>query len=321
MLKTAFTDLVGCSVPVQGAPITSRAEFIAAVATAGALPMMGTGTEPPAAAVLVERVRAVRELTPEPFGVNFLVPFLDRSAIAAIASSVRVVEFFFGEPDPALVDLGHDGGALVCWQVGSPGEAMAAMEAGCDFIVVQGDESGGHVRGRMGLLPLLGEVVPRVEVPVVAAGTIGTGADMAAALTAGADAVRIGTLLVASNESLAHPLYKEALVAADAEDTVLTEAFDREWPEAPHRVLRTSLEAATRFDGEVVAENVIGDLRTPVHRFSTAPPSVYAEGAVEAMALYAGESVAGIREIQPVAHIVRQLCEEAGRLLDASDDA
>lgn len=294
---------------------------MAAVASAGALPMMGTGTEPPDSATLVERVEAVRQLTPEPFGVNFLVPFLDRSALAAVAPSVRVLELFFGDPDPALVEMGHEGGALVSWQVGSSGEAVAAVKAGCDFIVVQGSESGGHVRGHIGLLPLLADVLPRVEVPVVAAGTIGTGADMAAALAAGAAAVRIGTRLVASSESLAHPRYKEALMAAEAEDTVLTDAFDREWPGAPHRVLRTSLEEATRFQGEVVAENVIGDLRTPVHRFSTAPPSVYAEGAVEAMALYAGESVGGVHEIQSVADIVRELCEEAGKLLDVSDDA
>jgi nitronate monooxygenase len=70
-----------------------------------------------------------------------------------------------------------------------------------------------------------------------------------------------------------------------------------------------------RIPDEVVAETVVGDQRTPVHRFSTAPPSVYSQGAVEAMALYAGESVAGVDDVRPVAHIIREMCEEAERLL------
>src|SRR2546426_755377 len=109
------------------------------------------------------------------------------------------------QPDAELVEIAHAGGALVSWQLGSAAEATAAERAGCDLIVAQGTEAGGHVRGKIGLLALLGEVLPSVKVPVVAAGGIGTGRAMAAALAAGASAVRVGTRFVAAEEAGTHP--------------------------------------------------------------------------------------------------------------------
>src|SRR4051812_21088061 len=153
------------------------------------------------------------------------MPFLDHAALEAAADRSVLVEFFWGEPDADLVDIVHRAGARAGWQVGTAAEARAAGDAGCDVVVVQGVEAGGHVRGTVGLLPLLSEVRDVVNVPIVGAGGIGTGESMAAVLTAGADAVRIGTRFVAAKESVAHPLYVEALVNATAGDTVLTTAF------------------------------------------------------------------------------------------------
>jgi nitronate monooxygenase len=315
VLTTPFADLVGCSRPVQAAPFSSHPPFLSSVAAAGALPMMGTGTEPPGPDALVERVEAVRALTAAPFGVNFLVPFLDLGAVEAVAPLVRVVECFFGDPDPAVVNVAHRGGALAGWQVGSAEEAARAADAGCDLVVAQGIEAGGHVRGTTDMRTLLGAVVERIDVPVIAAGTIATGADMAAALAAGAAAVRLGTRLVASTESLAHPHYKQAIVEATAGETMLTDTFGRDWPKAPHRVLRSCVEAVHRVEDDVVAETALGEVRIPMLRFSTTPPSVHTTGAVEAMALYAGESVDGIADVRPVAEIIADMCAEAEALL------
>src|SRR5205085_858127 len=135
------------------------------------------------------------------------------------------VEFFYAEPDRALVEMGHGGGALVSWQVGTKSEAIAAADAGCDIIVVQGIEAGGHVRGTVGTFALLSEVIESVDVPVLAAGGIGTGRAMAAALAAGADGVRVGTRFLAATEAAAHPEYVAALIASQAEDTIYTTAF------------------------------------------------------------------------------------------------
>jgi NAD(P)H-dependent flavin oxidoreductase YrpB (nitropropane dioxygenase family) len=272
-------------------------------------------------AALLDQLR--RETTGV-FGANFItapetgLPVVQES-IEAAAARAKVVEFFYGDPDRSLVELVHGQGALAGWQVGSCAEAVTAAEAGCDFIVAQGIEAGGHVRGRIGLLTLLGEVLDAVPVPVLAAGGIGTGRAMAAALAAGADGVRVGTRFLAAEEEGAHPTYVNALIAATAEDTVYTEAFSGMWPNAPHRVLRSALEAAQAAQSDIVGEwvNEYTGERYPVHRFdAVAPlPPFNVTGAIEAMCLYAGESVDGVKKIQPAAEIVQELAGEAEQLL------
>src|ERR1700760_2607445 len=140
---------------------------------------------------------------------NFLAGDIDPEAVAAAAARGRIIDFFWTDPDPALVSVAHQGGALACWQVGSLAEARAAVAAGCDMIAVQGTEAGGHVRGFTPLLPLLSSVLAHVDVPVLAAGGIGDARAFAAALAAGADGVRAGTRFVATAESGAHPLYRQ----------------------------------------------------------------------------------------------------------------
>ncbi len=231
MLKTRFTELVGCTVPSQQAGMGELASprLAAAVADAGGLGMVGLVGAPPH--YVVKSLDEVRRKTSGAFGANFIVPGLvDETtgkmdpefagAVEGAASRARVVGFFYADPDVSLVETAHEGGALVSWQVGSCDEAVAAERAGCDLVVAQGTEAGGHVRGKIGLLALLGEGLPSVHVPVVAAGGIGTGRAMAAALAAGASAVRVGTRFVAPEEADAHPAYVEKLVAAEAKDTL-----------------------------------------------------------------------------------------------------
>jgi nitronate monooxygenase len=249
------------------------------------------------------------------FGVNFLLPFLDPEAVHLAASRARLVEFFYGDPDSELVDRVHATGALAAWQIGSAGEARAAVEAGCDVVVAQGTEAGGHVRGSLALFPLLEQVLDTVGVPVVAAGGISTGRTVAAALAAGADAVRVGTRFAAARESAAHPDYVEALLRAVGEDTVLTESFGLDWPDAPHRVLRCCLEAAEAADEDTFAVRDEGGRETPIEKWDSAPPSTNVRGRVAAMALYAGEGVAAVQRVQPAAEIVSELVDEAETLL------
>jgi nitronate monooxygenase len=128
--------------------------------------------------------------------------------------------------------------------------------------------------------------------------------------------VRIGTRFVATPESGAHRVYVDALLSANAEDTVLTEAFSVMWPDAPHRVLRSCIAAAEAHQADVVAENHIGEEVVPVLRFSPEPPATFSTGNVAAMALYAGESVTSVRSVQPAAEVVRELAAGAAALLD-----
>jgi NAD(P)H-dependent flavin oxidoreductase YrpB (nitropropane dioxygenase family) len=315
VITTSFTNLVGASAPIQLAsmPGISTPELVAAVADAGGLGMLGAPLM--SAAVLEGVLEQLSERTKGVFGVNFLIPFLDPACLSVAARRARVVEFFYGEPDADLVERARAFGALVSWQVGSLAEAVAAERAGCDFIVVQGTEAGGHVRGETSLLPLLSQVLDAVRVPVVAAGGIATARSLAGVLACGSGAARMGTRFVAAAESGAHPSYVKALLASSAADTCLTNAFSVMWPGAPHRVLRSAIAAA-----EALTEDVIGEAHSfeqvfPVHRFSVIAPTSTTTGRIDAMALYAGESVTNVTSVQPAAAIVSELVAGAERLL------
>jgi NAD(P)H-dependent flavin oxidoreductase YrpB (nitropropane dioxygenase family) len=318
VLDTAFTRLLQLRVPLQLAPLPFHnvPDLAVAVADAGGLGMVGLPLHPPdVVAALLDGWKA---RTTGALGVNFLVPFLDRACVEAAVGRVRVIEFFYGDPDPDLVAVAHDGGTLAAWQVGSGREAVAAEKAGCDFVIAQGVEAGGHVRGRIGLLPLLAEVLDAVRCPVVAAGGIGGPRELAAVLAAGASGARMGTRFLAASEANIHPSYLQLLKEARAEDTVLTEAFSTMWPNAPHRVLRSSVDAAAAFAGEVVGTLPTPNGPFPVPRYGVASPTRETTGTVEAMALYAGESVGAVRRVQPAAEIVRELVDGAAALLSCA---
>ncbi|HET6793695.1 MAG TPA: nitronate monooxygenase [Acidimicrobiales bacterium] len=307
-METPFTRLVGCRLPLQQAGMggSATAALAAAVSGAGALGMLGVAGLPPE--VVAAAVADAADRSSGPFGVNFLMPFLDRAAVAATAGRARVIEFFYGEPDAGLVGQAHDLGALVSWQVGSLDEAKRAADSGCDLIVAQGTEAGGHVRGEVGLLPLLDLILGAVEVPVVAAGGLGSARSVATVLRAGAAAARVGTRFLAADEADVHPRYLDALLESRAEDTVLTTAFSNLWPDAPHRVLRSCVAAATDVDDDIVGETEVAPgLRLPVPRLSPPTPSRSTTGRIDAMALYAGQSVDHVRRRQKAADIVAEL--------------
>lgn len=288
-MSTPFTDLVGCRLPIQLAAMggVGSVELAAAVADAGGLGMLPQL----APTSLAERLDAVGDRV---VGVGFF-GFLVDATIADLelaAGRVRVVEVFWSDPRADVVDRIHAGGALASWQAGSADEARAAVDAGCDLVVAQGVEAGGHVRGTTPLHELL-DAVAGLPVPVVAAGGISTGRAIRAALDRGADAVRIGTRFVATRESGAHPAYVRALV--DGSETVLTTAFDRGWPDAPHRVLGSALAALGAATGGDVQPPVPGD-----------------DDDVSARALYAGGGVVDIDDAPTVAEVVARLVDEAG---------
>ena len=320
MLETAFTRLVGCQVPIQLAGMGSilSPELAAAVSNAGALGQItfSSGTDRDYARPRLEKRGS---LTTKPFGVNLLIPGLNREVLALSASKAKVIDFFWGDPDPELVKVVHDAGALASWQVGSVAEAMAAEKAGCDFIIAQGNEAGGHIRGTLAMLPLLAQVLDKVAVPVLAAGGIGSGRSLAAVLAAGASGARMGTRFIAAEESNAHPDYVRALISAQSEDSVRTNRFEVECPLCPstHGVLRSSLDAAEAFDGSYVAE-FEGE---PVAKFRGIPPYKGFTGNIGAMACYAGQSVGEIRGVQPAAEIVAELVEQAESLLKGTAKA
>ena len=276
--------------------------LVAAVSNAGALGMMAIGrSSPEQVAAQLDEVRA---RTDRPFGAGFIVRFLKRDTLALVAEQVSVVEFFYEWPDPSLVLPG----LITGWQVGTVDEAKAAVDAGCHFVIAQGTEAGGHVRSTVALSDLVPNVRAAVDVPVVAAGGIGTAADVRAAFALGADAVRIGTRLLASVEADIHPLYLEGLIAAVADDAEYTELFAVGWPDAPQRVLASAV-AVARCDGP----DPVGHLgETPLPRRGVTPPTRDTTGQIEAMALYAGRSVGAVHRVEPASVIIDELLAAAG---------
>lgn len=315
-MKTRFTELVGCQVPIQLAALgggIGTPRLARAVAAAGGLGMIGASDFDVATLIEGFGARGSRSGPERNMGAGFLMPFLDRAAVAAVADSAAVLEFFYGDPAEELVAFAKSGGGLVSWQVGSADEARAAADAGCDFVIAQGVEAGGHVRGTVGVLTLLDAVLDAVDIPVLAAGGVASARGMAAAIAAGADGVRVGTRFVVAEESGAHPDYQAALIAAGAADTVLTDEFKVYWPDAPHRVLRSSLDAARKLPGEASGASYPDGGAIPA--FAPSPPSAAVTGDTSALAQYAGESVGGATGVVPAAQIVDELVSGAERLL------
>ena len=302
-------ELLRCELPIQLAPMRSVAATPAlplAVAAAGGHGMYPALGLPPAAIAPV--VDALADRTGA-FGLNFIVPLMDRASLDLAVQRAPYIDFFLADPDPALVEIVHAGGAICGWQVESDREARAAAAAGCDVVIAKAWESGGRKRIEGAtLLPLLDAVLDAVSVPVIAAGGIATARGVAAALAAGAHGVRVGTRFIAATESDAHPAWVRALIDAAAEDAVVSVAFNVGLPDpGPHRVLRSSIEAAQALTGDEAGVLRLAGAEIPVARFGAQPPTRDSTGAIEAMPFYAGQSAGAVRAIQPAAEIMAEL--------------
>jgi NAD(P)H-dependent flavin oxidoreductase YrpB (nitropropane dioxygenase family) len=249
-LRTRLTELLAIEHPVilggmgRGATVPP---MVAAVSEAGGLGVLGVSRYP--ADRIVEQAAEVRDATSQPFGLNLLLFASDDAAIDAVLA-VRPPVFSTAWPWPeqdlrAVFDRAHAAGSTVAHMVAAVDEAARAAEAGADVIVAQGTEGGGHV-GTVAGLVLVPMVARAVEpVPVVAAGGIATGAQLAAALMLGAEGVLLGTRFLATAESPWPPSYKRAILDSNGHDTELTEIPDiasgSVWPGAFDRARRNRL--------------------------------------------------------------------------------
>lgn len=316
-------ELLNIGVPIVQAPIgaASTVELVAAVSDAGGLGMLSGSWRHPSE--LRTLLSAIRTSTDRPFGVNLGLEWEQGERLdICLEAGVPVISFFWGDPSP-FVERVHAAGALVMQTVRSSEDATRQVANGVDILVAQGWEAGGHLWGEVATMSLIPAVVDAVgSVPVIAAGGIGDGRGMAAALALGAQGVWLGTRFLASTESAAHATYKNALIAADEGRTVYTTLFDGGW-RAPHRVLRNSTyqawEAAGRpvpgerpGEGEQLATNADG---SAVHRYDDAKPVVGITGDVESLSLYAGQSVGLVHGVPPAAQIVAELADGAERSL------
>lgn len=318
-LHTTVCDLLGCDYPIvlAGMGGVARSELVAAVTQAGGYGFLGMVREPPE--LIRAEIDRVRARTPRSFGVN-LIPaatepaLLEPELAACIEARIAAVALFW-DLDPDVVRRVRDEGILVVYQVGTAQEAEEAQKAGAHLLVAQGREAGGHVRGRKALRALLPEILVATDLPVLAAGGIVDGRDLAAVLSMGAQGAMLGTAFLATEESFAHDYHKQRIVEAAPDQTLLTEAFHINWPPgAPVRVLANSVTRGERGDPnrEQGGKIQIGDEEgRPIYLFSTDSPLRTTTGDLEAMALYAGEGVGRVGAVVPAAVRLRSILAEA----------
>jgi nitronate monooxygenase len=323
VLHRPVCDLLGCTYPLvlAGMGGVARSELAAAVAEAGGFGFLGMVREP--VSLIRSEVQALRARGVQRFGVN-LIPaatppdLLEAQLQACIELEVPVVALFW-DLAARIVRRLRDAGVVVVYQVGSTEQAVAARQAGAQIIIAQGCEAGGHVRGTTPLEELLPEVIAAVDCPVLAAGGISDGRDVATVLTLGAQGAVLGTALMATHESFAHSYHKQRLLEANGPDTVLTDIFHINWPRgAKVRVLPNSVTRGERGDPFGPTRTVIGDEEgRPIHLFSTDSPLRSMSGDFEAMALYSGMGVGRINAIVSAGDRLRTIVADASAILAA----
>jgi NAD(P)H-dependent flavin oxidoreductase YrpB (nitropropane dioxygenase family) len=322
MLKTRITEQYGLKVPFinAGMAFIATAPLARAVCEAGGMGMLGIAAMPPD--VLQTAIRDVKAANPACFGVDIIPRFSGIEHIeVCVTEKVPVVAFFWDDPPDERLSRLRAAGSHIWFQVGSVDEAEGALRRGAQALVVQGSEAGGHNRAAAATFSLLPAVIDAAaSVPVVAAGGIADGRTVAAALALGADAVWVGTRLLASFEANAHPQYKDRVVAAGVGDTARHLIFGPEFPDAPTRGLRNRVvrEWEGRDDPppyKVVSDSelpVIGQARIygqefPMKRFCGFPPTPEFKGDLEEMSLLAGESVGQTKRLMSAASIIDEM--------------
>lgn len=326
-LHRPVCDLLGCRYPLvlAGMGGVARSDLVSAVSLAGGFGLLGMVRETPA--FIRDEVQRVRASTSVRFGVSIIPAatdpnLLERQVATCIELAVPVVSLFW-DLSFATIERLRSAGILVMCQVGSADEARMAQQAGAQVVVAQGCEAGGHVRGRLPLIEVLPQVLDAVDVPVLAAGGLSDGQDVATVLSLGAQGALLGTALLATKESFAHDFHKQAIVEAKEGGTVLTDAFHINWPRgAMVRVLKNSVTQGERGDPFSSSRTPIGaEPERPIYLFSTDSPLRSTTGDLEAMALYAGEGVARIRDVPFAAERLRDIARDAAKALHVAVDA
>jgi enoyl-[acyl-carrier protein] reductase II len=315
-MQTRLTEMLGIEHPVMLAGMggVSYSALVAAVSEAGGFGCFGASTM--SSDELSREIRAAKALTSKPLGVDLLTALPDRlmdDVELLIREGASVFAAGLGVPRD-VISLCHDHSVLVLSMCGKVRHAIAAVEAGCDIVVAQGTEAGGHT-GQIATMPLVPQIVDAVEgrVPVVAAGGIFDGRGLAAALALGADGVWVGTRFIATPEARSAPGYKEALLKTMEDGTTISRAFSgktmRVVANETSRYFEEHPEELKKFPDQLLAGIEGGWMHLGA--------SATTEGVDPNRECYpAGQGVGAIHEIRPAGDIVRSFVAEADAALD-----
>ena len=273
-------------------------EFAAAVSNAGGLGLIGAGgmnTE-----MLRENIRKCRALTDKPFGVNLMLMNPEASDMAQLIAEENVKIVTTGAGSPAqYMPMWKEHGMMVIPVVSSTMLAVKMEKCGADAVIAEGTESGGHV-GEMTTMALVPVVADAVNIPVIAAGGIADGRQLAAAFALGAIGVQLGTCLLASKECPIHEAYKEAVLKAKDNDTIVTGRIAG----TPVRIIKNTMareyvkQEKAGADKMELEKYTLGSLRRAVF-----------EGDVKNGSLMAGQVVGQIKSIRSIEEIFKDMYE------------
>ncbi len=314
MLSTRLTEMFALQYPIVSAPMAghSGGRLAAAVSEAGGLGLFGASLMSPER--LQSEIEIARATTQRPFGVGFIAQFLPNEEAqfqAALEADLGAIAFSFEDPTPWVARAREAGIATIC-QVQSLAGAREAVDAGADVLVAQGREAGGHTGGAS-MLPLLEEILDAYPDHIVlAAGGIASGRALAAVLAAGADGAWIGTRLLATPEAEIPDEHKQLIVEKQTDDTVFTAVYDilgpGRWPrDMEARVLRNRF-VAQWAGRERELEDRLAEVRASNAEALQTDPW-------ENRAVYMGTGVSAIHSIEPVADVIRSICDDAEQRL------
>jgi enoyl-[acyl-carrier protein] reductase II len=327
-LRSEICDKLGIDVPIiqAGMGFIARAELAAAVSEAGGLGMIGAASL--SADELRSEIRKVRERTDRPFGVDILFATARRPAADVVTGQlthgvqehidvvfeerVPVLASGLGDPGP-VVPQAHELGMTVISLVGNTRNARRVAASGVDIVVAQGYDGGGHT-GRVGTLSLVPAVLDAVDLPVMAAGGIGDGRGIAAALAMGAVGVWMGTRFVASQEAHGHEKYKQRIAEIDDEGTIRTRCFSGK----PARMIRNQTTEAWESADLQARIRPFPKQFGVIHEWLGEDPYTTGrfEGKTETGALAAGQSAGVVHDVRPVREIMGSLVEETNAALE-----
>jgi len=297
-MKTKITELLGIEYPiVQGAMAwIAEHHLAAAVSKAGGLGIIAGGAAP--VDYIREEIHKARAITDKPLGMNIMLlsPNADDLAQLAIDEKIEVLTTGAGNPGKYIADW-KNAGIKVMPVVASVALAKRMERAGADAVIAEGMEGGGHI-GELTTMPLVPQVVDALSIPVIAAGGIADGRQLAAALALGACGVQVGTCLLASEECPIHPNYKAALLKAGDSDTIVTGRTVG----APVRVLKN------RMSREYVRQEKAGADKMELEKYTLGSlrRAVF-EGDTVSGSLMAGQVAGMLHEVRPVADILADL--------------
>ena len=295
-----LNEILGTRYPIiqGGMANIATGEFAAACSNAGALGLIGSGgmnTES-----LRDNIRRAKQLTDKPFGVNIMLmhPQADEFAKIVVEEGVRFVTTGAGNPGKYM-ESWKNAGITVMPVVAATVLAKHLVKCGADALIAEGTESGGHV-GEMTTMALVPQVVDAVDVPVIAAGGIADGRQLAAAFALGACGAQVGTCLLVSEECPIHPNYKAALLKAKDSDTIVTGRIGG----TPVRVLKN------RMSREYVRQEKAGADKMELEKYTLGSlrRAVF-DGDTETGSLMAGQVAGMLKGVRPVAEILDEMME------------